>query len=217
MSKNQLTNSDTEIYPKREEEIEDESRSTHLQKSETLSKHDLENELETLKREELIEIIHQQIRINVDLYKKTKLFHDKVNIDNDKLKIFFEKINEHMSVIERLKENWDENGAKKFEKSFLNYIYQIIENLSKKFLQKQNKVLDIPAILPLCDGSIDIHWKKNSEYDILINIPPLNEKYQYNEVSFACDIGKIFSTTSSCVSEELDNVIIPWLAIAMRD
>ena len=73
-----------------------------------------------------------------------------------------------------------ENGAKKFEKSFLNYIYQIIENLSKKFLQKQNKVLDIPAILPLCDGSIDIHWKKNSEYDILINIPPLNEARRNN-------------------------------------
>ncbi len=117
----------------------------------------------------------------------------------------------NLQDIQDLKNNWDGEGAIPFDASFLNYIFNLISNIATEFFKQTSKVMPIPAILPVVDGSIDVHWKKESFYDILINFDPESG----DEITFACNIHNVNRSSSACTSDKLLNVIIPWIKTAL--
>ena len=75
----------------------------------------------------------------------------------------------HKEYILSLDDDWDGDGAKKFNASIFKKIYSFLENFFEN-LWKNGIIIPNPELLPNSDGSVDINWQ-NQDFTLLINIP----------------------------------------------
>ena len=83
---------------------------------------------------------------------------------------FYEKIDKTKAKRFKIKENWDDEGAKGYKKDNWERATEFTKILCFYLWKETQKLIDLPNILPGPDGSIDIHWK-TTNFDLLINIP----------------------------------------------
>ncbi len=127
------------------------------------------------------------------------------------LEMIKNQIKDNLNVIESLQENWDEEGAQPFSKEDIERIDQILTELITSYHEKYNKILPTPGTFPVADGTIDLHWIKPEEYDILVNVPS-NET---DQITFSCIIKEINRSSSSCNLKEMSQGLLPWLEMAL--
>ncbi|TAK55851.1 MAG: hypothetical protein EPO24_11715 [Bacteroidetes bacterium] len=77
---------------------------------------------------------------------------------------------EHSKYILEFEDNWDDEGAIKYESATWVRAVVYISNAAKKMLDRTGKVISKPTISHGPQGSIDIHWSTDKYY-LLINIP----------------------------------------------
>lgn len=74
-----------------------------------------------------------------------------------------------------LKEDWDGEGASPISEETWNRAARFLRNNASTLWGKYATRVESPSIVPLNDGSIDIHWKI-ARRELLVNIPPDPEK-----------------------------------------
>lgn len=87
------------------------------------------------------------------------------------------KIKESKSIIE-LKDNWDDEGAKKINLKAYNEAISFLSDYSEKVSDLFDKDLIMPSIVPVRDGSVDLEWNLEDSY-LLINFTGSKEKIVY--------------------------------------
>ena len=70
-----------------------------------------------------------------------------------------------------LKEDWDGEGASTISEETWNRAVRFLRNNAATLWEKYAKRAESPSIVPVNDGSIDIHWKI-ARRELLVNIPP---------------------------------------------
>jgi hypothetical protein len=135
----------------------------------------------------------------------------KIKPSTTELEIIKSRIRKNLEVIESLQENWDEEDAQPFSKEHLQRVEQILNELIASYHEKYNETLPAPGIFPVQDATIDLHWVKPEEYDILVNIPPNAN----DQITFSCIIKEINRSSSSCNVTEISQVLLPWLEMAL--
>jgi len=96
-----------------------------------------------------------------------------LTVKSDREKQLEELLNTHANQILSLKENWDAEGAEKFNKDTLERVCSLLKAV---FQNLWNEMIDIPfpLIQPVPDGSIDLNWETKN-FELLINIPATQE------------------------------------------
>lgn len=77
---------------------------------------------------------------------------------------------EHSKSILKLKDNWDEEGAKGYKKQTYLQAINFLVRFAKWVKEECSTVIDTPKILPANNGCISLYWKRLN-YDLLITIP----------------------------------------------
>jgi hypothetical protein len=116
------------------------------------------------------------------------------------------KIDESMSRILALEQNFDEKNSPPYEKSTLNRAISFIKKLAYSVWKLNQMIIPIPKILPGPEGSIDVCWKTPT-FQLLINFPmDLDEPASY----YGDDYGK--NTTEGIFDgTKLDQIFLFWL------
>ncbi len=111
--------------------------------------------------------------IDIDLPRTNRL-----NIDNLKgktltlpseLNELAEEI-EHSKYILQLEDNWDDEGAIKYETTTWQKAVTFISTYAKMMFEISSQIISTPSIYQGPQGSIDIYWD-TEQYYLLINIP----------------------------------------------
>lgn len=76
---------------------------------------------------------------------------------------------EQARTILKLADDWDEEGSPTYSKDTLDRAVAFLAAHSEQF-EKLRLHLPVPKISPGPNGSIDIHWKRQS-WELLVNIP----------------------------------------------
>lgn len=81
---------------------------------------------------------------------------------------------EQSKYLLEFKDNWDDEGAKKYAPKTWIKATKFIGSYATWLLNIYNRVLATPKIYHGPEGSIDIYWK-TEQYNFLINIPELGD------------------------------------------
>lgn len=119
---------------------------------------------------------------------------------------FYEEIESAKQKILNLPNNWDEEGAKRYKEETLDRVVEFIRKLSYLLWKETQKLIHVPNISPVPDGSIDIHWK-NDNYDLLVNIPEDNSE----PATFSSDDYKINAVKGTFDQKEINPILFYWL------
>jgi hypothetical protein len=82
---------------------------------------------------------------------------------------FFDAIN-GANYILALGDDWDEQGARGYQKKTLDRACRFLIGFVNKVHKRYGIKLEVPKVLPGPDGGIDIHWK-NDRFEMLVEIP----------------------------------------------
>ncbi|MHA1271702.1 MAG: hypothetical protein ACTSPY_18075 [Candidatus Helarchaeota archaeon] len=94
-----------------------------------------------------------------------------------KMKIaLLNEIEESRNRILSLEDNWNREGYKAYKKETFYRVSTFLKQLYKKLIDEYGVVIQIPAIGPSSDGSIDVHWK-TKKFELLLNIPEDPQEY----------------------------------------
>lgn len=69
-----------------------------------------------------------------------------------------------------LESDWDDDGAQPITQAVWQRAVSFLERHARRVLEDSGKVIAVPKIAPVSDGSIDLHWSSPG-YEMLINIP----------------------------------------------
>ncbi|HEV7405932.1 MAG TPA: hypothetical protein VGO11_23505 [Chthoniobacteraceae bacterium] len=69
-----------------------------------------------------------------------------------------------------LENDWDDCGSLAFEESHWRRVFEFVTGCLNSLWQNHGKTMLAPSIVPVSQGSIDIHWK-TAESELLINVP----------------------------------------------
>lgn len=119
---------------------------------------------------------------------------------------FYVEIESAKQKILNLPNNWDEEGAKRYKEETLDRVVDFIRKLSYLLWKETQKLIHVPNISPVPDGSIDIHWK-NDNYDLLVNIPEDNSE----PATFSSDDYKINAVKGTFDQKEINPILFYWL------
>ncbi len=106
-------------------------------------------------------------------------------------------------ILKAYEENWDDNGAKSFPPSIFDDLYIIVETFYLSLYQSQIPLnsFPFPNLLPNSDGSIDLHWRSDTQkIQILCNLKiSVDEK----EISVA---GKLYDRKKMTYQEKAKKI-----------
>ena len=85
---------------------------------------------------------------------------------------------EKSRYILKLEDNWDDEGSPKYDFDTWKRSVLFVANYSKLIYERFSKVILAPQIYHSIKGSIDLLWK-NSNYQLLINIPSGNKPAKF--------------------------------------
>lgn len=111
---------------------------------------------------------------------------------------FYKELEETITKILNLQENWDGEGGTCYTKETLYRAAEFVKKISFVLWRKTQKLISPPNILPGPDGSINVHWK-STKFDLLVNIPEnpnesatfASDDYEKNAVKGTFDQKKI--------------------------
>lgn len=69
-----------------------------------------------------------------------------------------------------LREDWDDDGASAIAERTWERATGFLKRQAERLWSEASRLLPVPGILPVPNGSIDLHWETD-EYELLINIP----------------------------------------------
>jgi len=130
-------------------------------------------------------------------------------INDFKLRLKFKLLKEIKNSETRilsLEDNWDKEGSKAYKKESFDRAVTFLEQLYQKLIYEHDLRIQIPAIGPGPEGSIDIHWKTN-KFELLLNIP---EDYQELAGFYGDDYDKE-SIEGNLNLTSLQDVLVRWL------
>lgn len=81
-----------------------------------------------------------------------------------------------------------------------------MKRLAYQAWHAKQRLIEAPHILPVPDGSVDLHWK-TSEFDLLVNVPEDDAE----PVTFSVDDYGKNSSTGTLDLDHLNRVLIFWL------
>ena len=75
-----------------------------------------------------------------------------------------------------LEHDWDGEAASPIAESTWRRAVEFLRGTAYTLWTNHNLLLQSPSIVPVADGSIDLHWKLSSR-ELLVNIPPAYEEW----------------------------------------
>jgi hypothetical protein len=107
----------------------------------------------------LVESIHKS-------FQKHKIPLVIVDVEEDSIK----KAIEDAKWISELDDDWDDEGSLGYTKELLEKVEMLLTSWKDKSWSDYRRTFPLPDIQPGPDGSIDLHWKKET-YELLLSIP----------------------------------------------
>jgi hypothetical protein len=75
-----------------------------------------------------------------------------------------------------LKHDWDGEGASPIAESTWRRAVEFLRGTAYTLWTKHNLRMERPSLVPVADGSIDLHWKLSNR-ELLVNIPTANDEW----------------------------------------
>lgn len=75
----------------------------------------------------------------------------------------------------QLEDNWDEEGGRRIDEDTWLRTVRFLTRYASWLWDASGRALDVPDIMPVPEGSIDLHWDY-PKYELLINIPAQSDK-----------------------------------------
>nr|MDO8116239.1 hypothetical protein [Candidatus Sigynarchaeota archaeon] len=127
------------------------------------------------------------------------------DIEN-KVKDFYRDIDAAIQKISLLEDDWDGEGAGKFQDSVLSRVADFVKQLAIRAWQVKQRVINPPSILACPDGSVDIQWRTR-EFDLLVNVPgDINDP-----VTFSADDYRGNASRGTCDLKASNPILVSWL------
>ena len=87
-----------------------------------------------------------------------------------------DKILESSRRVLDLQHDWDGEGARPIAESTWRRAVDFLRRTADTLWSKHNLRMEGPSLVPLADGSLDLHWKLPNR-ELLVNIPATNEEW----------------------------------------
>ncbi len=124
----------------------------------------------------------------------------------NKVKDFYRDIDAAIRKISVLEDDWDGEGAGKFQGGMLARVANFVKQLATRAWQVKQRVIKPPSILPCPDGSVDIQWRSR-EFDLLVNVPgDINDP-----ITFSADDYRGNEARGTCDLDASNPVLVSWL------
>jgi hypothetical protein len=136
--------------------------------------------------------ITRSIREN-SIFKENEITIEECSTDVPKYLIDIKNTIESSKEILDLKYNWDDNGAIPINPVIFERVKHFLESYAERIYEVCGKILKMPDIVPVKDGSIDLEWNlENSNF--LINFKNTTEEIAFYYGEYKDDDEVVFDT-----------------------